>query len=235
MGTTRERTLPAIPTVAEFEAAALKQPEPEPEPEPPPEPVKSAEKAIVIRRGPKKGLAANRRAQMDGTLESLGRSVVGGKQKVMEMLVRAQTLYPKLAPMAEEWAAMSVGARGKSNLDELAQAKGIQPYEVFEALAGFAMRTNRDVGVFLVAMKYPDVVRKTTDVAMTTRGFKDREWIHRAMGTIPEEKTAPVQILNQVAASAQVNVQEEKLDPMEKVLRSFAEPHVFEESNRSNS
>lgn len=210
---------------------------PEPEPAPVPEPAPAAEtKAIVVRRGRPKGLTAKHGAHMNGTLESLARGVVGGKKKVMEMVVRAQSLYPKLAPLAEEWTGMKRAAQGKSNLDELAAAKGVQSYEVFEALAGFAMRMNRDVGVFLVAMKYPDIVKKTTDVAMTSRGFKDREWVHRAMGTIPEEKTSPVQILNQVAASAQVNVQDEKLDPMEKVLRSFApEPDVLEEDNRTDA
>ena len=53
---------------------------PEPEPAPVPEPAPAAEtKAIVVRRGRPKGLTAKPGAHMKGTLESLARGVVGGK------------------------------------------------------------------------------------------------------------------------------------------------------------
>ncbi len=217
MGKRAARSLPEIPTVAEV-AGELG-----------PVQIQTPTTALA-KRGPKK-LAKNgngRTVPFDGTLESLGRMMAGGRKQLMEMVGQAVKLYPKLAPLAEEWSAMKVYVQRDTDIDQLAEAKGVPPHEVFECLSGFAMRTRKNIGTFMVAMRYPEVIESTLKASKAQRGFRDRELIHKAMGITPETGGPNVQFVNQVAANAQVHIEEAEIESHEKVMRGFADEEVVE-------
>lgn len=244
---------PSIPTVAEVEdelggkvepkvqiQTFVPEPVPEAVPEPEseaiPEPVLApipapAPVTTFAKRGPKPKLrkANGSFSPFDGTLESLGRMMSGGRWQLMEMVVQSVKLYPKMAPLAEEWNSMKKFTQRETDIDQLAQAKGIEPHEVYECLSGFAMRTRKNIGTFMVAMRYPEVVESTLKASKSQRGFRDRELIHKAMGVTPDSGGPGVQILNQVAANAQVHLEEAgEMESHEKVMRGFADEDVPE-------
>ena len=163
-------------------------------------------RALILQR------RAHRRCtypQIDGTLTSISEYFIGGKVAFMELAEQAAKLDPQIQTFVEVWQQCSGKHRKELNLDAICAAKGLDPFRIFGSMAEAAMRSGYHLGAILAALSHPAVVEKSIQVALTTDGVKDREMQLRHANFLPMPRDSQITMVNQLAAKAEVNLEEE--------------------------
>jgi hypothetical protein len=151
-----------------------------------------------------------------GPIESVLRSLTGGKSNFMEMARLAPQIDPALAPVIEEWDRLKPKARNNLDLDDLCKLKDIDPSHFLGVVAEAAQKFHANASILIAAVNMPAVVGKSVRVAMTDKGVQDRKFLFEHSSFIPMPQGARVSILNQNALRAEINNEQP-----EKGLTSF--------------
>ena len=147
--------------------------------------------------------------QIDGTLASITKYFIGGKVAFMQLAEQAAKFSPQTQAFVEVWQQCSGKHRKELNLDAICAVKGLDPFRIFGSMAEAAMRSGYQLGAILAALSHPAVVAKSIQVALTTDGVKDREMQLKHANFLPLPKGSQISVVNQLAAKAEVNLEEE--------------------------
>lgn len=156
----------------------------------------------------KHALAAksDRPVQINAALGAAIRKLKGGR---ITLLAYASVLADKderFAYMISYFNQLSKSEKLNVRMEDLCAAAGIPPGEFLGKVTQVAFEQNMDLSNLIAAISQPEVVEYTIQQAQTPEGHKDREFLMKHSGFLPQAKGTEIQILNQIAAQA--NAQE---------------------------
>lgn len=88
----------------------------------------------------------------------------------------------------EKWDSVSDSDRAQLSVEEIALAADITSRRLLETVTGALLQQAQDITKLIVATSQPRIVEKTVEMALTDKGFGDRELFHKATRFLPTPK-----------------------------------------------
>jgi hypothetical protein len=100
----------------------------------------------------------------------------------------------------------SDGGKVKIPIEAYCLKAGVSPLRILEIITATCVRMGVSASTLIASLVHPRIVEKTADMALTDKGHKDRETMHKATGFVPTPKGSQTNI--NVTQTAQANAQQ---------------------------
>jgi hypothetical protein len=115
----------------------------------------------------------------------------------------APQIDPDLQKIVEDWEGLTLKAKNCCDLDQLCRARGVDSFHFIGVVAEAAYKFRDTASVIIAALSVPSIVQKSVQVALTTKGQKDRHDLMEHAGMFPMRPGAQFKILNVASANAE--------------------------------
>jgi hypothetical protein len=160
----------------------------------------------------------------DGIFTDMFRCIVGGKKTFMEMARLAPLLDPKLVAFVEEYDRFTSAEQLRIKLTDICVHHDIDPLHLMAVVGEAAMKYRDNAMILIAAINLPQIVKRSVEQALTPEGVDDRRMLFMHSNFIPTSKGTQVNVVNQAAAKAEVNLTKEStLESFEQTVRAADE------------
>jgi hypothetical protein len=145
---------------------------------------------------------------------------IGGKEMAVEYLRGSQD--EEASKLLYVYDNLSDKEKQHLTFEDFCVASGVRSEDMLASIVKNVVPQSEKISAIMAAKFHPAVVQKTYEMAMTDRGIKDRELLHKHAGFIPVPKGAQiaVQVNNQQVSN---NQKEEFLPPIELDIKNLSE------------
>lgn len=148
---------------------------------------------------------SSRPAHVSAVLAAAIRKVPGGKITLLAYAAVLADEDKRFDYMLSYFNQLTQAEKRQVRVDDLCAVAGIPPGEFLGKVTQVAFEQNMDLSNLIAAVSQPEVVEYTIQQAQTPEGQKDRELLMKHSGFLPQAKGTEIQILNQIAARANVS------------------------------